>query len=315
MFQAGMKSPAIQELTYNIFYFVDDGIINETAIRSHNRVGTDEEKLAWLRSNVVSDLPRAIRVPMSKPISQDALIALQRLGRHLEVFEPLFQSVGASSSPLCCITPIVDGAPKIDIVTDHSPLTAEVMQSPNVPALNSLKDWLTEYITEKGFDIPRLLNDDYFSAIRLLFNSRKYVSCVKLLVSFIDTISFIAYGDERDVFKRWLGRYVSLRCLGITSDELWEMRNGILHMSNLDSRKVRQKEVRRIAFCIATRGDCSPADQDVTYFNLLDLIEAIAAGLSNWIHQMNANPDGLVKFVERYDRSLSDARVMHVKKL
>jgi len=32
-------------------------------------------------------------------------------------------------------------------------------------------DYLDAYVTEGGFDIPQLLHDDYFPAIRLLFNN------------------------------------------------------------------------------------------------------------------------------------------------
>lgn len=92
------------------------------------------------------------------------------------------------------------------------------------------------------------------------------------------------------------------------------MRNSLLHMSSLDSRKVLLNRVRRIGFCVAPRGTCSPPDRDVTYFNLIDLIEAIAAGISNWINHINSNRDEFVSFVERYDRILSDDRVTYVAK-
>lgn len=56
-----------------------------------------------------------------------------------------------------------------------------------------MEDYLESYTTSNGFDMPKLLNDDYFNAIKLLFNSDYYVSCIKLIVSFIDTVSYIEF--------------------------------------------------------------------------------------------------------------------------
>ena len=40
-------------------------------------------------------------------------------------------------------------------------------------------DWLEKYTSEAGFDFSRLINDDYFLAIKLLYNNRYFVSCKK----------------------------------------------------------------------------------------------------------------------------------------
>lgn len=279
------------EAIYNILYFVNSEPITHAAICLHHVTGSDQEKSERLRSAVASDLAEATPVPLPKPISHDTFMALQRLGRHLEVFEPLFQAAGAAREPFCCVTAVVDGHPTVDIRTDHSPLAAEVAD-----------DWLRKYATEDGFDLPRLLNDDYFRAIRFLFNAQEYVSCMKLLVSFIDTIAFLAHGNARAVFVKWLDTHVVLDRLGITAAELWELRNGLLHMTTLDSHKVARKSVRRIGFCVAPRGICSPASTELAYFNLLDLIDAVANGISHWTKHINDNREEFVHFVERYDR-------------
>lgn len=300
------------ETIYNIFYFVENGAIRDAAILTHDVDGSDKEKVEWLKSAVVSDLAKATRIPLPKPIAHDTFVAMQRLGRHLEVFETLFEAAGAPRDPLCCLTAVVDGYPRVDIITNHGPLTAQMMQSPDTPTLNEVQDWLTKYTTEDGLDLPALLNDDYLCAIRLLFNSQQYVSCMKLLLSFIDTVSFLEYGDGSSVFIKWLDAHTQLSFLGITSQELWEMRNALLHMSNLDSRKVLKNAVRRIAFCVAPRGHCASPDAEIVYFNLLELVDEIATGVSHWIHRMNTDPDEFVHFVERYDRILSDDRLTYV---
>lgn len=173
----------MNEAIFNILYFVNSGSITHAAIRTHHADGSDRDKAEWLRSPVASDLAEATPVPLPKPITHDAFMAMQRFGRHLEVFDPLFQAAGAPREPFCCVTAIVDGRPAVNICTDHSPLTAQIMQSRDAPTHSNVEDWLTKYATGRGFDLPRLLNDDYFQAIRLLFNAQQYVSCMKLLVT------------------------------------------------------------------------------------------------------------------------------------
>lgn len=41
-----------------------------------------------------------------------------------------------------------------------------------------MSDYLEDYMTPDGFDLPALMNDDYFEAIRILFNHGHYVSLV-----------------------------------------------------------------------------------------------------------------------------------------
>ena len=62
----------------------------------------------------------------------------------------------------------------------------------------AVPDYLRIYRTEGGFDFPELINDDYFEAIHLLWNNRKYVSCLKLVFSTIDT-----FGIRRVRPGRW----------------------------------------------------------------------------------------------------------------
>lgn len=54
----------------------------------------------------------------------------------------------------------------------------------------------------------------------------------------LDTVAFIDKGDVKDNFCLWLDAYADLKPPGITAKELWEFRNGLLHMTNLHSRSV-----------------------------------------------------------------------------
>jgi hypothetical protein len=172
-------------------------------------------------------------------------------------------------------------------------------------------DYLKTYMTEEGFDVPRLLNDDYFIAIKLLFKNRHFVSCAKLLMSFIDTISFIDSGDAKNSFSNSLDANADLSSLGITSRELWEFRNGLLHMSNLRSRAVARGEVNRIVISIGFPSNPMPTDRPgAKVVNLRDLIVIVSEGISHWIETYNQNPERWPDFFSRYDLIVSDSRVI-----
>lgn len=102
-------------------------------------------------------------------------------------------------------------------------------------------DYIGTFFTDEGFDFTGLLNADFFEPIRILFRAEHYVSATKLLVVAIDSVAYVEFGDgERNPFVAWLYRYANLGPIGVTPEELWEQRNSLLHMSNLDSRKVKK---------------------------------------------------------------------------
>ena len=154
-------------------------------------------------------------------------------------------------------------------------------------------DYLKKYLTDKGFDLPRLLHDDFFLAIKLTFNTGYYISAAKLLVSFIDTMGYLESGDGgADPFRRWLDQHVDLRSLNITSEELWEHRNSLLHMSTLNSRKVSGGHVRRLIAYVGQLPPGSPSeDKEAKWFSLLGLIQAIAQGISHYIQTTGQAPE------------------------
>ena len=303
----------MKEQVFNLFYFVKAGFIEEIGVVARLLDGTDAEKAALLQSLVETDYKICQRFPVPRrrnsprtalPMSVDSYRALERLGRHRELFDEIFAQCDAGPNPLCCITPIVDGKPKIELIGDHSPMTLSKYRAhPNLGE-GVMRDYLEDYFTPEGFKLPALINDDYFRAIKLLFNHKHYVSCMKLIASFIDTMAFLEYGDSQGNFILWLEDFADLTRLNITASQLWELRNSILHMSNLDSRKVLTGKERRIGFCIATRGTVSQDDPSIQYFNLLDLIDVLKDALSKWIQSINADRDKFPLFIERYDTTI-----------
>lgn len=124
-------------------------------------------------------------------------------------------------------------------------------------------------------------------------------------MSCVDTLAFVEYGDVPGNFTRWLDAYVDLRILGISSDELWEFRNSVLHMTNLTSRKVISGKVSPIMPFVG-RLNSQPIQPGLAKpFNLYGLI----AGIGKWGESYNSDREKLLKFIERYDTTISDSRV------
>ncbi|MBE7564452.1 hypothetical protein H7F10_16360 [Acidithiobacillus sp. HP-6] len=177
-------------------------------------------------------------------------------------------------------------------------------------------DYFGTFFTEGGFDFTGLLNADFFQPVRILFQNQHYVSAAKLLAIAIDSIAFVEYGDipDENAFVKWLNRYADLSALGITADELWEHRNSLLHMSNLDSRKVLSGRTRRL---IPYVGEIPPGvafdETRAGYYNLQKLIYAIGQACGKWCETYGEDREKIHSFVDRYDLIASDARMLRVK--
>lgn len=167
-------------------------------------------------------------------------------------------------------------------------------------------DYLKQYIKDDQFDVPRLLHDDFYVAIKLCFNQQKYVSCAKLLVSFIDTLGFIKYGDTKDSFIMWLNDYVDLTKVGITSSELWEHRNSLLHMTSLKSRKVLSGKSPFLILYVGQLPEGVYPPEGEKWYDLKLLMSEITQGLQKFIIDFVSN--NMELFIERYDLILSDHR-------
>jgi hypothetical protein len=178
-------------------------------------------------------------------------------------------------------------------------------------------DYFRKYFSQEGFDFPGLINDDFFAPIRLLYQNQHYVSTAKLLMTFIDSAGFIEYGDTSstsNTFVEWLNTYTDLTSVGITSEELWEHRNSLLHMSNLDSRKVISGKVKRLMFYVGNLPPGMPTESnDAKYYNLHSLIMCIIKGCSRWFDSYNIDRSKFESFVKRYDLIVSDARMLWVE--
>ncbi len=210
------------EKIFNLFIFTDGELINDIGVTAYNYVDNDQKSSDLLQNNVDLDFKKCKKYKLPvflKDLNDDGTLnyssyfARVRLGRGLELFEEIFKDYSALASPLTCTTVIVNGSPKIDIQTSQAPFMYGDHQNHPKIGPGVMTDYLQKYMTPNGFDVPALLNNDYFGAIKLTFNEKYYVSCVKLIVSFIDTISYLEYGDDRGIFIKWLNEFCELKTM------------------------------------------------------------------------------------------------------
>ena len=171
-------------------------------------------------------------------------------------------------------------------------------------------DWLTKYVVDDAVDLARLLNDDFFAPIKLLFNYGHYTSANKLLLSAIDSLGFIEFGDGGNVFVRWLDTYADLTPVGVTAEELWELRNSLLHTTGLESRKVKAGQSKPLIAVIGPLPDRYPRETPTAkYYIWMSLLQAVANACSAWLESYSSNRSKFPTFCERYDLIVSDARL------
>ena len=281
------------ERLVNIFVYGNDTHAHELGYCTYKKDGDYESLVQYLRSRAHVDHRAAIRVPLKTSIKWEDFYSMTRLNAATSTM--IAMKVISENDPYC-ITWIVNGAVRIDEVVDtlHTP------------------DYLLIYETAGSFDFPRLLEDDYFAAMKLLWNAKKYISCMKLMFSTIDTIGFIEYGAVNDCFTRWLDHYCDLSSIDVSSTELWELRNSLIHMTNLDSRKVSQNRVERLIPSIThpdvTKLQCAQGTRrfHVSRFLMRLLPEAI----EKWLVTYNDYPDKRLQFIHRYDTIVSESRMM-----
>lgn len=307
----------MKEKVFNLFLIGDEKTISQIGCMTHILDGSDEEKRAFLSSRVEEDLKTAERLPLKTPISWEYNHGTQRIKNDISLFEPFFQEHNAPSNPFSVRTAVVNEKIKIDRVHwGDEPLPLHGSEADNEHFGKASFDYLSAYIKDGNFDVIRLLYDDHYEAVKILFNQGKLVSSLKLLMIFIDTIGFLEFGYHRGPrnFIMWLDSYADLSALGITSAELWEFRNGVLHMTNTESDKNREGHVDRLIPRISTGGIHKlPTVPGFKHFEALDLIQAVGNAVAKWVQTLNEQREKFPEFITRYDTLMSDTRRLYFK--
>lgn len=307
------------ETIFNLYFYVSEDIISEVGAVVHRHSGSDDEKLLYLQQNVQHDfgkvkkfeVPPRFKIKVNGDIKNGIDFTSYRNlcneGYGLSIFEKAFQFFSGPPDPLVVVTPVengivkVEGIEKIKIATTSAPAFFHI---------DKQKVWYQDYIDNEGFHFDNLINDDFIEAARILFNAKHYVSSMKLLMICIDTVSYLEFGDVQKNFQIWLDTYVDLDKLDISSEELWEFRNSLLHMTNLDSRKVTGGKVKRLVFYVSGASARLPKeiDQGKT-FGFKEMLDTLASGISKWALSYNLEKEKFKTFLSRYDRIISDKRM------
>ena len=305
----------MDERIFNLFIYFDGGKAHEVGAWFHKKAGTDNEKTDFLRSQVDEDCLKARRFDLPRSFTPEQWRAQLRLDGAMSIFDQILTSLKApAKSFVYCLTPIIDGAPQWDQTSGPGAFRGEEVTDFGREGV--MRDYLTDYTSGEHFHLDKLMDDDFFSAIRILFQSEHYVSASKLLMCCVDTLAFVEYGDVSRNFIEWLNKYCDLSIVGITSEELWEYRNSVLHMTNLESRAVKSGKTSRIAPYVANRGSLPPQnDGNDKPFNILELLHAVSEGIQKWGESYNENPGKVVDFIERYDTTISDKRRAHIVRI
>ena len=125
----------MKERIFNLYKFVEGGFIREIGVTVRECSGNDNSKMKQLQSKANEDVAHCLRFAVpSRFVVVDASGLMEAgvltdqtandlalMNRELELFEELFESVGAPRDPMVCITPVVDGViPRIDAVRKTS---------------------------------------------------------------------------------------------------------------------------------------------------------------------------------------------------
>lgn len=297
----------MRERIFNIFVFSNSGVITEYGLFFHKKSGSEEELLAFLRSRVSEDVKKCRRFPLPSPISNENYVAIRRMNQVVNMANEGLSLLRAPRNVLFCATVVIDGKIEVEGIDDLSCSNLYVIDARGIT--NITEDYLRHYSSPNGFRIRELLEDEFISAIQVLVDNGKYISALKLIMSMLDTFAYLEYGDEKGVFTNWLDSFCNLSALKVTSEELWELRSSLLHMTNLRSRKVRSGAVYSLVPSFphsyghyAVRGVDPTCEKNL---NVGDFWKVVLRGADAWTRHMKTE-GRILQFIERYDEVISD---------
>jgi hypothetical protein len=318
----------MSERIVNLFLYVESNLVKNLGAVAHDFDGDDEQAKVFLQSQVPVDASRAIQSPLpvsnikswfgvdaSQGLPLEVVDYMRRTGTVTFLFEDLLQRLKAPQTPFVCTTYIVDGKPVIESLTHAHPPTDPTIISAEFDGTMKRIDWLAAYLTPAGLNVHDLLHDDFTEAVKFLYAHKHYVSAMKLLVSFIDTVAFLELGDVGGNYQTWLSKYADLTSIDLTSIELWEFRNAILHMTNPLSRKVLSGNVFPLTFFInsPTKSTRINPHDGTKAFSFEALHEVIIEALDKWTKTYSQNFPKQLEFIRRYDTILSEGRIAYLQ--
>ena len=285
----------MKERIVNVFVYGDDEYVRSFGWCTYMAEGSYQALTSFLQSRVDHDFKGAQRHELPRVELRSVFEFAARLDALEHVAPGIAEVVGDS---VYCITHIVNGRPQV----------GDVLRA---PPDGTFPDYLSLYWTDSGFDFGQMINDDFMDAVKVLWNSKKYISALKLLVIMIDSLGFAEFGSDEKCLVLWLDKYCDLSSLGVSSQEIWELRNSLVHMTNLNSRRVEKGQVTRL-LPVITSPSCDIQVEGESFkslhFSRL-LLWVIPKGLVSWADSFTNNREKFLDFVRRYDTIVSDTRV------
>jgi hypothetical protein len=302
----------MKEKIYNLFAEVNNGYVERLGAVVYTYTGTDEEKLNFLQNQVELDLKKIKYFPIpdkfttsykgieyNRMLTFQSYLQLDRIGKLYELFSDIFEYYNTDENPLICLTPIIDGVIKNKYSSEIKINKTEFKKV----YLNSAPDYFSKYFKDNIFHFNKLINDDFFLPIKLLNDNKYYLAAFKLLLSAVDTFAYLTYGDVPDTFQKWVNSFVNLKKLSVTSQEIWELRNSLLHMTNYESRKVKSGVVRKL--WISAGKNYFIGDGNINFHKLYN---EISDGVENWLKEIVLDSERMEKFFINYGRIVSDEK-------
>ena len=181
----------MKERIVNLFVYGDDEYVSSIGWSTYVVEGSYQELTSFLKSRVHDDFKDAQR--NSLPIKE--LRSVFEFAARLDALEHVAPAVPEIvGDSVYCITHIVNGRPQVGDVL-------------HAPPHETFPDYLNLYWTDSGFDFGQMINDDFMDAVKVLWNSKKYISALKLLVIMIDSLGFAEFGPKDKCLVLWLDKY------------------------------------------------------------------------------------------------------------
>lgn len=104
----------MKETILNIYLVINSGIVKEFRAIAYDEEGSDDEKIAFLKSRARLDFQNSVHfdAPVDKKgnyMSYNEFYKLEKRGLQFQLFEEIFEAFKVPDKPLVCVTPVVDG--------------------------------------------------------------------------------------------------------------------------------------------------------------------------------------------------------------
>lgn len=311
----------MKERIFNIYIEVNCEIITKFRVQTYSIDGNDDEKKKFLQSRVEIDYSNAEEFPIPDRyilhingiahkgvLRHDRFLSLSQMGKHYEIISEILQKyTDIKVDAFMCFTMVRNG----EIIVNGEFSTEE--NQANIKEIHFTEpiDYLTKHMINDQFHVCDLIDDDFFKPIKILSNNSYYANATKLLLSAIDTFSFLELGDCSGNFPTWVNKYMDINSLHITAEELWELRNSILHMTNYESRKV--KKGSTLSLTIVSGGFPMDMNAIMKTINFHDLYVKTAEAVQIWLTEVFSDNNRELTFFQRYDSIISDARMGYIQ--